>query len=645
LSNGSQAESPPRRDRTGVWPTYARLLGYALRYKFRIAAMILLALFVAGSLASMLMSAGIVVDILYISDDRLEERIAAARNRAESIAQPLEYVGVSSEAFGERVDRELRAMRDDRGRTVRMLIAALVALTAVGALSRFLQEYYAGSIGASVITALQEEMHTNILNLSHVFFEKRSSGEIVTRFTSDAFMVRQGLLEVFVKLIQEPIKIAMFLGLAYTVSPALTFLVLFALAPVLVVVVVIGNTMKRAVHRSLDRIATMVSSVSETVRGISIVKVFQMEDSRRARMAAELAQLRRQLKNIARADAAVSPATEFILVLGISAFLGASFVLVEQGGLAGGQLITLFGALALTIDPMRRLAKLGNLIHSSAASAGRVFEYIDMAHAVQDRPGAKPVPVLRESIRFDDVHFRYGPNDPDVLKGVSFAIAKGEMVALVGFSGAGKSTIAKLLPRFYDVTGGAIRIDGTDIRDVSLESLRGQIGMVTQESILFSDSIRENIAYGRENVAMEAVERAARGAHADEFIDDIEGRYDAMLSEAGGNLSGGQRQRVSIARAMLKDAPILILDEATSSLDAKSEQAILSALDEFIEGRTTIVIAHRLSTIRKADRIVVLDEGRVVEEGTHDELLARGGFYRRLFEMQFQPTANAQPAS
>lgn len=628
----------------GIWPTYRRLLRYALHYKGRIFAMIVLSLFVAGSLMSMVLSAGMVVQILYDSDEKLEESIVDARTRAESVAARLEVFGVSQERAGDFAEDQLRAMRNDRGRAIMLLAGALIFLTLISSSSRFLQEYYAGSIGASVTTQLQREMHDNIIQLSHFFFEKRASGEIISRFTTDAFMVRQGLLEVFIKIIQEPIKILFFLGLAYTVSPQLTFLVLFALTPMIFIVVSLGNRMKKAVHRSLDRVAALVTSVSESVRGISIIKVFGMESIRREKMAHDIDMLRRQLKNIARADAAVSPLTETVMICAIAGFLIVSNNMVEQNNLEGGELIMLFGALAMSIEPIRKLAKIGNVMQMSAASGSRVFTYIDMELSVNESPGAHELAPISDAVRFEDIHFRYGPNEPDVLKGVSFEVAKGEMVALVGFSGAGKSTIAKLLPRFYDVTDGRITIDGTDIREATLASLRAQMGMVTQESILFSDTVRNNIGYGRHDVEDAALDKAAHAAHADEFIDEMNGRYDAMLTEAGGNLSGGQRQRMSIARAMLKDAPILILDEATSSLDAKSERAIMSALDEFVEGRTTVVIAHRLSTIRKADRIVVLDEGRVVEQGTHDELLAQGGFYQRLFEMQIQPEQKTGPA-
>jgi subfamily B ATP-binding cassette protein MsbA len=268
------------------------------------------------------------------------------------------------------------------------------------------------------------------------------------------------------------------------------------------------------------------------------------------------------------------------------------------------------------------------------ASAERVFEYIDMKPEIVDAPDAVALPPLRESLCFNDVRFSYD-GKTEVLCGIDLRIKKGEMVALVGFSGAGKSTLVKLLPRFYDVTGGSITLDGIDIRKATLESLRGQLSIVTQDSILFNESIRENIAHGRDDYSDERIRAAARAAHAEEFIAPLPEGYETSIGESGSSLSGGQRQRLAIARAIVKDPAILILDEATSSLDSESEQAIQKAMDEFVVGRTTLVIAHRLSTIQRADRIVVLENGRVAEMGTHRELIEKGGIYRRLYEIQF----------
>jgi subfamily B ATP-binding cassette protein MsbA len=295
------------------------------------------------------------------------------------------------------------------------------------------------------------------------------------------------------------------------------------------------------------------------------------------------------------------------------------------------------------LDPLRKLSSVNNQIQTSVASAERVFEFIDMKPDIVEKPGAQMLPRLSEAIRLEDVHFAYKPGI-EVLKGIDLDVRKGEMIALVGFSGAGKSTLVKLLPRFYDVTEGAVTIDGTDIREVTFESLRDQISIVTQETILFNESVRDNIAFGRRDYTDVQVREAAKAAYADAFIEALPEGYNTVIGESGATLSGGQRQRLAIARAIIKDPAILILDEATSHLDSESEQAIQKALAAFVQGRTTIVIAHRLATVQRADRIVVMDEGTIAEQGPHQELLASGGIYQRLYEQQLLTNSEKETA-
>jgi subfamily B ATP-binding cassette protein MsbA len=510
----------------------------------------------------------------------------------------------------------------------------VIAIALIGGLSRFVQEYFAGAIGASVSVQLGQEMYENIMRLSISFFEQRTSGEILARFTNDVFMVNRGLAGVFVRLFREPIKAVFFLILALKMDWSLTLTVLLVLPAIAYVMVSFGRKIKKSVRRSLEKIALMASAIAETVRGIIIVKAYCMEAYEIVRVRIEFGKLRKYLKKMVKADASVEPATEFLMVIGVVIFVLLANHAVEVGRLDSGKLVILFGALAAMMDPLRKLAVVNNLIQTSVASAERVFEFIDLKPDVVEAPDAIDLPLLRQALRFENVHFSYD-GTTEVLRGIDLEIRKGEMVALVGFSGAGKSTIVKLIPRFYDVTGGAITLDGVDIRRGTFKSLRDQISIVTQDTILFNEAIRNNIAFGRTTYSKERVRQAAVAAHAAEFIERLRDRYETVIGESGGTLSSGQRQRLAIARAIIKDPTILILDEATSSLDSESEQAIQRAIEEFVVGRTSIVIAHRLSTIQRADRILVVDDGRIVEQGTHQELIARGGLYRRLYDVQF----------
>ena len=456
----------------------------------------------------------------------------------------------------------------------------------------------------------------------------------MARFTNDIFMVNRGLSAVFVKLLSEPVKLVSFLGIALATDVGLTLIGICVLPPVAYVIVRIGRKVKKSVRRSLEKIASMAIVLNETFGGIAIVKAFCTEPNEIVRLRTEIQKLRRYLLQMVRADAAIGPITEVLLIFGFLAFILLSAKKVLSGDMDAGDLTALYLSLALMLDPVRKLSTINNQIQTSVASAERVFEYIDLVPEIVEVPSPKAIGPMKDILCFKDVTFGYAPDRP-VLKGVSFNVRKGEMVAIVGFSGAGKSTIAKLVPRFYDIDGGGITIDGVDIREATFLSLRGQIGIVTQENVLFDRTVRENIAFAPNKYTEEQVIRAAKAAHAHEFISGLPQGYDTQIGESGSQLSGGQRQRIAIARALVKDPAILILDEATSSLDSESEKAIQEAIQEFVVGRTSIVIAHRLSTVRRADRIVVLNEGKVAEEGTHAELLARDGLYKRLYEIQF----------
>ena len=639
-----QPSVSPGKPKGSAWWVYLRLVGYAFRYKLRLAVSAFFALIIAASFGTMLVSMGTVIDLTFYEPthdaqgelekadpaDEIAGRIQAANARLERV---LGWAPRGVEPwFRDLVD----TMRNQRMRALVVLCTVVIALAFIIGLARFVQEYLAGSIGASISADLGNEMYANVMRQSLGFFEARTSGEILARFTNDIFMVNRGLAAVFVKLMREPIKMAAFLAVALSVDVWLTLVGICVLPPVLYVLVRIGKKMRKSVRRSLQKIASMAAVVNETVSGMPIVKGYNMEAYETRRVGREITKLKKFLYRIVRLDAAAGPVTEFLLVLGVAGFVLLSGQRVIRGDLDPGGLVQLFVALGMMLDPVRKLSSVNNQIQTSVASAERVFEFIDMQPDITEKPSARPLEPLRENLCFDNVSFSYD-GKTTVLQNIHLHIRKGEMVALVGFSGAGKSTLVKLIPRFYDVNEGAVRIDGTDIRDATFQTLRDQVGIVTQDTILFAETIRDNITYGREDYTGERVRAAADAAHASEFIDKLPEGFDTQLGQAGGTLSGGQRQRIAIARAIIKDPAILILDEATSSLDSESERLIQRALDAFVQGRTAIVIAHRLSTIHRADRIVVLDQGRIAEQGTHEELIGRGGIYKRLYDTQFGP--------
>ncbi|MGI6461777.1 MAG: ABC transporter ATP-binding protein [Candidatus Hydrogenedentales bacterium] len=640
------------RASASVWSIYKRLLGYAFRYKGRLAVSLLLALLVAGSFTSMIVGLAAVVDISLgkaepLQDagsgsetlEQAEARALAALTdtyapRVTSALRPFRFLhGMDDDAVQGKVHDFLKTMRTRPMFAIQAASVVLVLLSFLAGVARFLQEYLAGTIGANISVELGREMYANIMHLSLGFFEKHPTGELIARFSNDIFQVNRGLSGVFVKLMREPIKAVFFLITALSIDPLMTLVGLCVLPPVAAAIYRLGRKFKKSVRRSLEKVASMAMVASETFNGIAIVKGFCMESYEIARTNVEFGRLRRYLVKMVKVDAAVGPIVEFVLIVGVAALVLFAGARVMSEEMSRGNVAALIFAFALLLDPLRKLSTVNNQIQTSVASAERVFEFIDMRPDIAEKAGAQALPRLSKAIRFEGVRFAYKPGI-DVLKDIDLEVNKGEMVALVGFSGSGKSTMAKLLPRFYDVTAGAVTIDGVDIREVTFGSLRDQISIVTQETILFNESVRDNIAFGREEYTAEQVAGAARAAYADAFIEALPEGYKTVIGEGGATLSGGQRQRLAIARAIIKDPAILILDEATSHLDSESEQAIQQALAAFVRGRTTIVIAHRLATVQRADRIVVIDQGTIAEQGTHQELLAKGGIYRRLYEQQ-----------
>ncbi|HKO56302.1 MAG TPA: ABC transporter ATP-binding protein [Thermoanaerobaculia bacterium] len=515
----------------------------------------------------------------------------------------------------------------------RKVLTALLLVFVIRAFTSFFSEYAFQKVGLSTVRDLRNQLYERIIHQSHRFFTERSTGEMVSRVVSDADAIQAAVSTRMGDLFQESITL---FGLILYVFISNTELAVISLivAPIIVTPVIqFGRRLRGTTHRSQERMADIATLLEETIRGVRIVKAFTMERFEIGRFReATRRHLASNLK-AQRIQALTSPVMELLSGLCMVALFYYAQRRIAAHTLTLGQLMSFLGALAMMYAPIKKLNKVNLSVNTALSAAERVFRMLDIDNEVKEAPDAEPLSAVGSGIRFEGVTFAY--RGEPVLRNIELDVAPGEVVALVGGSGAGKSTLVNLVPRFYDVSGGRITIDGRDIRVLTLQSLRGLMGLVTQEVILFNDTVRNNIAYGRADVEERLVIEAAKAANAHEFISQLPQGYDTPIGESGVLLSGGQRQRVAIARALFKDPPILILDEATSALDTESERLVQQALDILMKGRTTLVIAHRLSTVRGADKIVVLDRGAIAEVGRHEELLARRGIYRKLYDLQF----------
>ncbi len=502
----------------------------------------------------------------------------------------------------------------------------------------YLQAYFLAFVEQGVIKDLRNKAYRHLHLLPMSYFKNERTGNLISRITNDVNVVQQSVAAVFLNLIREPLTIIVFLGIALSISVKLTLFSFVVLPFSLGIIAYIGKILRKQSTILQEKMADITSVLQETISGVKIVKAFGMEAYENKKFEKETINYFRLVLRIVRIKNIASPVTEFLsVVVGvIMVYYGGQLVLEDQSLKASEFLGFLFAIFQL-MPPIKELSSVNNRIQESSAAADRIFQIIDTAPGIEDLPDAKPVEDFKDKIEFKDVSFHYEDSDELVLNEVSFTAHKGKIVAIVGSSGAGKSTLIDLIPRFYDPTRGIILIDGNDIKTVKLDHLRSLLGIVTQETVLFNDTIKNNIAYGQSDIPLDEIIVAAQAANAHNFINEFPKGYDTIIGERGAKLSGGQRQRISIARALFVNPPIMIFDEATSALDNESEVLVQEAIERLMKDRTTLVIAHRLSTIRNADKIIVLDKGKIVQEGKHAELVEdEKGIYKKLYELQFR---------
>jgi subfamily B ATP-binding cassette protein MsbA len=535
-------------------------------------------------------------------------------------------------------------------RTMLLLVPLLIlGIFLVKGLFSYVYNYLLAKVGQSVILDLRNILYSHIQSMPLSFFHKKPTGELISRIISDIALIQGAVSSVIVGILKDTCQILFLIGVIFYQDWRMASVAMLSMPLVVYPIVNFGRRHRKLSRGSQQTTAEVSNILYETITGNRIVKAFCMEKHEVDRFAEKLDKLFVIVMRNTRITAISRPLMEFLGGVGIALVVlyGGSQVLAGES--TPGTFFSFITALIMIYEPMKKVSSVNNTLQQGIAAAERVFEILDVQPDVAEKTDAAVLPPVRNAIEFNDVRFRYDAQT-EVLKGINLKVEVGEVLALVGSSGGGKSTLANLIPRFFDVSSGSITIDGTDIRDVTFASLRSQIGIVTQQTILFNDTVRNNIAYGSADASWEQIREAARAAHALGFIEALPQGFETVIGESGARLSGGERQRLSIARAILKNAPILILDEATSSLDTESEREVQQAIENLVQSRTTFVIAHRLSTIRKADRIIVVQDGAIVEEGTHESLLARGGVYKMLYDMQFKDDAmelqgEGQPAA
>jgi len=522
--------------------------------------------------------------------------------------------------------------------TMLQLIPILfLAVNLINGLCQWGNDYYLKSVGLSVVAQLRQQLYDHIQDLPLSFFDRTSTGLLMSRITNDVNEIQNAVTKGFTGLIKDSLSVVGLIFVVFYQDWKLASIAILILPLAFYPLFKFGSKLRKLATKGQETMADLNVVLHETFTGSRIVKAFGMENYEKQRFFDRNQRVLRYYLKSEWIDALSSPLMEFIGALAIAVVIGYGGYQVIQGASTPGTFFSFLGGLLMLYRPIKSISKANSVVQKGIASTVRVYAVLSEKNTLLEKPEASDLRPIQQGIEFQNVCFAY--DDKMVLHNISLSVSAGQVVALAGSSGGGKTTLVNLIPRFYDVTEGAILIDGIDVREVKLSSLRGQIAIVTQQSFLFNDTIRNNIAYGNLNKGNKDIEWAAKAAYAYDFVQELPQGFDTIIGEQGVMLSGGQRQRVCIARAILKDAPILILDEATSSLDSESELEVQMALENLMRGRTTFVIAHRLSTIQKADRILVISDGRIVEEGTHSHLLSQNGEYRRLFDIQFMRSA------
>jgi len=502
----------------------------------------------------------------------------------------------------------------------------------------YLQAYFLAHVEQGMIRNLRNEAYQHLHKLPMSFFKNERTGNLISRIMNDVNAVNASVSAVFLNLIREPLKIIVFLGIAIAISWRLTLFSLVVLPFSLVIISYIGLILRKQSGLLQAKMADLTNRLHETITGVKIVKAFGMEEYENKKFFNETQNFFKLSLRITRIRNIASPTTEFLSVIVgvVIIYFGAQLVLVEKS-ITASQFIGFLFAIFQLMPPIKELSSVNNRIQESSAAADRIFEILDTEPNIKNVENPISINDFNDSIEFEHVYFKYDDSDDYVLEDINFKVEKGKIIALVGSSGSGKTTLVDLIPRFYDPTEGRILLDGIDIKNIRIEDLRKLMGIVTQETVLFNESVRNNIAYGLTDCSDEKIIEAAKAANAHNFIMELPQKYDTIIGEKGTKLSGGQRQRIAIARALLKNPPIMILDEATSALDNESEVLVQEAIERLMQDRTVFVIAHRLSTIRNADRILVIERGKIVQDGKHQDLIyEEDGIYKKLYELQFR---------